>query len=252
MTPILRVSDVTVRYGKVPAVTGATLTLEPGSLVALVGPNGAGKSTLTKTVMGRLGAAAGVVEYDGQTVRRGTTRSLMKRGLVLVPEGRHLIADLSVEDNLRLGGIAKRWRGADSRDLSEVYEIFPALYGRRKVKAGMLSGGEQQMAAVGRALVSHPRLLVLDEPSLGLAPVIVQQLFSVLAGLNRDGMTILVVEQNVRDTLSLATEAYVMISGRIVAHGSSEELVAEGRMEALYLMNEKGKAAREEVTLPRI
>ena len=236
-SPLIELKDVTVVYGNVPAVTGASLHVNRGEIVALVGPNGAGKTTLTKAVMGRLRIVAGSVDLNGQRIRGAATRQLMRRGVSLVPEGRRLIGELTVEDNLRLGGIARRWRGATDADLDEVYGLFPRLKERRHVKAAMISGGEQQMAAIGRALVMHPSLLVLDEPSLGLAPMIVQQLFETFERLRENGTTILIAEQNVRDTLRLASRAYVMVSGHIVLEGDSKELVASNRLQDLYLLH---------------
>ncbi len=236
MTRLLDLNDVTISYGNVPAVTGATLHVDQGEVVALVGPNGAGKSTLTKAVMGRLRGVTGGISFRGANIRGAATQSLMRRGVVLVPEGRRLIGELTVEDNLRLGGISRRWRGATEADVDEVYEMFPRLKERRHVKAAMISGGEQQMAAIGRALVMHPDLLILDEPSLGLAPLIVQQLFETFRRLQRAGTTILIAEQNVRDTLRIASRAYGMVSGRIVLEGAAAELVDSKRLEEMYLL----------------
>ena len=239
MTALLDLDHVTVSYGNVPAVTRASLHVDQGEIVALVGPNGAGKSTLTKAVMGRMRNVTGAMSLRGASIRGAATRRLMRRGMALVPEGRRLIGELSVEDNLRLGGIARRWRGARDRDVAEVYEIFPRLLERRHVKAAMISGGEQQMAAIGRALVIHPELLILDEPSLGLAPLIVEQLFETFRSLQRGGTTILIAEQNVRDTLRIASRAYVMVSGRIVLEDDASELSRSGRLEEMYLLHRR-------------
>lgn len=236
---LVELVDVTVAYGNVPAVVGASLYVDKGEVVALVGPNGAGKTTLTKAVMGRLPTQSGTIRLDDRPIQGSQTRQLMRRGVALVPEGRRLIGELTVEDNLKLGGIARRWTGATKTDLDYIYDLFPRLRERRHVKAAMISGGEQQMAAIGRALVMHPTLLILDEPSLGLAPLIVQQLFATLRQLAEAGTTILIAEQNVRETLRLASRAYVMVSGRVVLEGGSKELAESNRLHDLYLVHGK-------------
>lgn len=243
MTTLMDLADVTVSYGNVPAVLRASLHVDEGEMVALVGPNGAGKTTLTKAIMGRLRNVSGEISFRGRGIRGAATRRLMRQGVVLVPEGRRLIGELTVEDNLRLGGIARHWRGASDADLGEIYEIFPRLQERRHVKAGMISGGEQQMAAIGRALVMHPALLILDEPSLGLAPLVVGQLFQTFQRFLEQGTTILIAEQNVRDTLAIANRAYVMVSGRIVLEGNAGELANSSRLHELYLHHGESSTA---------
>lgn len=232
---LLRVSDLRVGYGGAPVLDGVSLTVAAGEVAALLGPNGAGKTTLARTLLGRLRPTAGSVELNGEPVTALATHVLIRKGIALVPEGRMLIKDLSTEDNLRLGGIAHTLKGARAEDLEFVYEQFPRLRERRAVAAGLLSGGEQQMVAIGRALTMRPRVLVLDEPSLGLAPLIVKALFTTIRRLADLGTAVLVAEQNVRAALEIADSAHVLIQGRIARSGPASELAHSNELVELYL-----------------
>jgi branched-chain amino acid transport system ATP-binding protein len=229
------VEDLTVRYGALEAARHVHLRLEEGEAVALIGPNGAGKTSVLRGILG-LARASGRVVLGGLEVRPRSPEALLERGLVLVPEGRALFPGLSVEDNLLLGGFARFRRGGGlSEDLERVYALFPRLKERRIQPAATLSGGEQQMLALGRALMSRPRVLLLDEPSLGLAPLMVREIYRVLGELKRGGTTLLVVEQNVRIALSLADRAYVMEAGEVVLEGAAQDLLNDPRVVEAYL-----------------
>jgi len=232
---MLRVEGLTVRYGSLEAVRGVSFGLEEGEALAVIGPNGAGKTSLLRGLLG-LARAEGKVLWAGEELRRPTPEALLERGVVLVPEGRALFPGLSVEDNLRLGGFArfKRGRGL-SEDLERVHALFPRLRERRSWPAGTLSGGEQQMLAIGRALMSRPRLLLLDEPSLGLAPLVVREIFRALAGLKAQGVTLLVVEQNARMALSLADRGLVLEAGEVALFAPAEQLQKDPRLLEAYL-----------------
>jgi branched-chain amino acid transport system ATP-binding protein len=234
-TPLLRIDGLRAGYGKVEVLHGVSLSVPEGNMVAIVGPNGAGKTTLMGAVMGLLPRSGGDVRYDG--VVAGTTEALVAAGAVLVPERRALFADMSVEDNLQLGFYVRRRAG--ERDvqpsLREVFAIFPRLQERRRQLAGTLSGGERQMLALGRALMARPKLLLLDEPSLGLAPLIVRDIFRVLADLRGKGLSILLVEQNVRAALQVSDYGYVLEMGELVAEGPSAQLAGDARVVETYL-----------------
>ncbi|MGO3741263.1 ABC transporter ATP-binding protein [Kerstersia sp.] len=238
--PILEVSGLSARYGKVGALAGATLSVPRGSIVTVIGANGAGKSTMLNAVMGALpqtGHAAGVVRYDGKDVSGWQVERRVAAGMSLVPERRELFGSMSVEDNLLLGGFRRYrareagWRGT----LDEVFELFPRLRERRAQQAGTLSGGERQMLAVGRALMARPALLMLDEPSLGLAPRIVREIFHIIARLRETGVAILLVEQNARAALQVADYGYVLETGEISLHGPARELANDPRVIESYL-----------------
>ncbi|CAN5432504.1 ABC transporter ATP-binding protein [soil metagenome] len=232
---ILEVRDFCVDYGKVRALSDATLHVEAGSIVTVIGPNGAGKSTLLNAIMGVL-PSTGVVSFGGK-VTRGGIESRVREGMSLVPEKRELFATMTVEDNLLLGGYVRidmRGRGAEDTQ-AEVYRLFPRLLERRKQLAGTLSGGERQMLAIGRALMAKPKLLMLDEPSLGLAPLVVREIFHIISGLKASGVGILLVEQNARAALQVADYGYVLETGRITLHGAASELMHDERVAATYL-----------------
>jgi branched-chain amino acid transport system ATP-binding protein len=231
---LLEVEDVVVRYGSLEAVSQASIEVERGEIVALLGPNGAGKTTLTRTLIGRIKPAAGEIRFDGRSLRGRTTRGRLRDGMAFVPEGRRLIGELTVEDNLRLGAMAHSVRGASRTALEHVYSVFPRLAERRKQAAGTLSGGEQQMVALGRALVGQPKLLIVDEPSLGLAPIAIDTLLDAIAALRDTGMSVLLAEQNATDALRIATRAYAMVAGRIVLESPVEELSLQG-LRSVYL-----------------
>lgn len=239
-SPILEVRDLSARYGKVGALTGAVLTVPAGSIVTVIGANGAGKSTMLNAVMGALpqtGHATGHVQYAGTDVSGWKVERRVSAGMSLVPERRELFGSMSVEDNLLLGGF-RRYRARESgwRDtLDEVFELFPRLRERRAQQAGTLSGGERQMLAVGRALMAKPKLLMLDEPSLGLAPRIVREIFHIIARLRETGVAILLVEQNARAALQVADYGYVLETGEIVLHGPAKDLAGNPRVIESYL-----------------
>ena len=243
MNALLDVRGLCVAYGKVEDVHQAGLRVEEGRIVTVIGPNGAGKTTLLAALMGML-AARGSVSYLGEELTRVEPEQRVSRGLCLVPERRELFAAMTVEDNLVLGAF-HRYRKRDKTivaDFEQVYQLFPRLQERRRQLAGTLSGGERQMLALGRALMSRPRLLMLDEPSLGLAPLIVRDIFRVIAGLRETGVSILLVEQNARAALQVADYGYVLETGEIVLEGPSAELASNPRVIESYLGLVSGKA----------
>jgi branched-chain amino acid transport system ATP-binding protein len=234
-TPMLEVGDLRVAYGRVEAVRGVSIALQPGQIVSVIGPNGAGKTTLLSAVMGLL-PSQGALRFEGEDLRGLDVEARVERGLCLVPETRELFGELPVLDNLRLGAYSRRLRPQALRDrLDSVYARFPRLAERRTQRADTLSGGERQMLAVGRALMSAPRLLMLDEPSLGLAPLIVREILSIVRALREDGVSILLVEQNARAALQVADYAYVMELGEITAEGPASQLAADPRIVESYL-----------------
>jgi branched-chain amino acid transport system ATP-binding protein len=235
MTALLSVTDLHVSYGKVEAVSGVSLEMQAGNIVTVIGPNGAGKTTLLAALMGLL-PSKGESWYEAQDLRILSTEERVRRGICLVPERRELFTEMTVADNLVLGAYT-RWsdREAVQRDLQEVYERFPRLSERRGQLAGTLSGGERQMLALGRALMAKPRLLLLDEPSLGLAPLIVREIFRIVTGLRELGVSILLVEQNARAALETADYGYVLETGCIVHAGPAVSLIHDPRVIASYL-----------------
>jgi len=235
MIPLLVAEDVGVSYGRMEAVRGVSIALQPGQIVTVIGSNGAGKTTLLAALMGLL-PCRGRITYDGLDLRHLATEDRVERGLVLVPEARELFGEMTVADNLILGAYAQRHGRADlRRRLDEVYARFPQLAERSRQCAATLSGGERQMLALGRALMSRPRLLMLDEPSLGLAPLIVREIFHIIAGLRELGVSILLVEQNARAALESADYAYVLETGEIGAQGPAAEMMHDPRVSATYL-----------------
>ena len=235
MTALLSVTDLHVSYGKVEAVTGVSLEMQAGHIVTVIGPNGAGKTTLLAALMGLL-PSKGESWYEAQDLRILSTEERVRRGICLVPERRELFTEMTVADNLVLGAYT-RWRDREAvqRDLQEVYERFPRLSERRGQLARTLSGGERQMLALGRALMAKPRLLLLDEPSLGLAPLIVREIFRIVTGLRELGLSILLVEQNARAALETADYGYVLETGSIVHSGPAVNLIHDPRVIASYL-----------------
>ncbi|AMG36726.1 MULTISPECIES: ABC transporter ATP-binding protein [Achromobacter] len=248
--PVLEVTNLSARYGKVGALAGATLTVPAGSIVTVIGANGAGKSTMLNAMMGALpqtGHAAGSVQYAGTDVSSWPVERRVAAGMSLVPERRELFGSMSVEDNLLLGGF-RRYRARESgwRDtLNEVFDLFPRLRERRAQQAGTLSGGERQMLAVGRALMAKPALLMLDEPSLGLAPRIVREIFHIIARLRETGVAILLVEQNARAALQVADYGYVLETGEVILHGPARELAGDPKVIESYLGLGKGAEQAE-------
>lgn len=234
--PVLEVENLTVRYGAVEAVRGLSLKVNEGEAITLIGPNGAGKSSTLKALVG-LASSSGTVRYRGQTLANRQPEPLAAAGMVLVPEKRELFASMEVEDNLLLGAFTRVQRREKNiaQDLEWIYSLFPRLRERRKQIAGTMSGGEQQMLAVGRALMARPKLLMLDEPSLGLAPLIVQEIFRILGQLKAQGMTLLVVEQNARIALKLADFGYVLEAGELVMQGRGQDLLTDPKVIESYL-----------------
>jgi branched-chain amino acid transport system ATP-binding protein len=232
--PLLAIEGLGVSYGTIRAVQDATLHVAPGELVALIGSNGAGKSTLLKCVSGLLRARAGTIRFDGVDITGASTDRIVAAGISQCPEGRRVFGRLSVRQNLVLGGIGRPARDAD-RDIERMADLFPRLGERMTQAAGTLSGGEQQMLAIARALMSAPRMLLLDEPSLGLAPLMVEQVFRIIEDLKTQGLTMLLVEQNVHHALDAADRAYVMETGHITLEGPAAELRHDPRIERSYL-----------------
>ncbi len=234
MSELLRVNDLHVYYGSIHAVKGVSFTVNEGEIVTLIGANGAGKSTVLNTVSGLLRPRSGSVLFDGHELRGVSPDKLVGRGLAQVPEGRRIFAQMTVEENLELGAYS-RPRAELAGGLRDVYARFPRLAERKGQVAGTLSGGEQQMLAIGRALMSHPRLLMLDEPSMGLAPLLVEQIFSIVCELHAAGTTILLVEQNAQAALEVADRAYVLETGRITGSGTGAELMESDAVRRAYL-----------------
>ncbi len=232
---MLEVQNLQVAYGELPALQGVSLTIQPGELVALVGPNGAGKTTLLKTIAGLLAPRAGAIRWQDDIISGASPQRIVEHGIALVPEGRRLFAAMTVRENLELGAFTQRAQKEKNAQIENIFRLFPRLFERQKQRAGSLSGGEQQMLALGRALMGLPRLLLLDEPSLGLAPKIVESILSILTQLHRDGMSLLIVEQNVHAVLTLARRAYILESGRIIGAGEGRKLLDDDHVRAAYL-----------------
>jgi branched-chain amino acid transport system ATP-binding protein len=233
--PLLQVSGLKVAYGHIEAVKGIDLELHEGQITTLVGANGAGKSTTLLALSGLVKKASGRVTLDGQDLTKTSPHKIVSSGVVQVAEGRATLTTLTVQENLELGAYTRRDRGSRAADLEYVYSLFPVLKARAGGLAGNLSGGEQQMLAIGRALMAKPRVLMLDEPSMGLAPIIVQDIFRILRDINQAGLTIFLVEQNVRQALKIADRAYVIETGRIVLSGTGRELLVNPKVQEAYL-----------------
>jgi len=234
-TPILQLRDVKIAYGAIEAVQGISLELAKGELVSLIGANGAGKTTTLNAIAGTLGVSAGELLYDGKRIEKLPAHKRLRQGLALVPEGRGIFTRLTVEENLRMGAYCRRDNEAIEADMERVFTMLPRVKERLQQVAGTLSGGEQQMVAIGRALLSRPRLLLLDEPSMGLAPLVVEKIFEVIRSVAAEGVTILLVEQNANLALEFSQRAYVMESGTITLTGSGADLLADPKVRAAYL-----------------
>ncbi len=232
--PLLSLEGVTAGYGSIVAVRNLSMEVYPREIVALLGANGAGKSTTLMTIVGLVRAAVGKVIFDGTEIHKLRPEEIVKRGVSLVPEGRRLFAHLSVLDNLRLGAATRRDRAGIEADTEEQFDLFPVLGKRRKQLAGTLSGGEQQMLAVSRSLMSRPKMILLDEPSLGLAPLLVARIFELIAQLPARGVTVLLVEQNARMALEIAERGYVLATGELQESGRSEDLQESTDLEDIY------------------
>jgi branched-chain amino acid transport system ATP-binding protein len=231
----LRVEGLDVFYGAVHALKGVSLRVEAGEIVTLIGANGAGKTTLLRTISGLVPAKAGHVQFEGKDITRLPAHEIVALGVSQSPEGRMVFANLSVEDNLELGAYRRKDRGAIQQDREDVFRLFPRLLERRRQLSGTLSGGEQQMLAIGRALMSRPRVLLLDEPSLGIAPLLVRDIFRTIGEINRRGVTVLLVEQNAHMALGIAKRGYVLETGRVVLEDEAAKLAANPEVQAAYL-----------------
>ncbi|KAA0944379.1 ABC transporter ATP-binding protein [Sporosarcina sp. ANT_H38] len=232
---MLKVDNLNVYYGSIHALKGVSLHVDEGEIVTLIGANGAGKSTLLKTLSGLLKPKQGTIEYLNDSIAGKQAQAIVKAGISHVPEGRRVFADMSVEENIELGAFLRKDKAGIQQDFQKVYEIFPRLHERRKQSAGTLSGGEQQMLAMGRAIMAKPKLLLLDEPSMGLAPLMVKTIFQVVKDIKQEGTTILLVEQNANMALSIADRAYVIETGRVILSGTAEELRASEEIKNAYL-----------------
>ena len=232
---LLEVKNIAVYYGVINALKGVSFEVNEGEIVTLIGANGAGKTTVMNSIMGLIHPKSGEIIYNGHNIMALPTHKVMRQGLTQVPEGRRIFAELNVYENLILGAYTNKDKAQVKRDLEEIYTLFPRLFERKTQMAGMLSGGEQQMLAMGRAMMSHPKLLMLDEPSMGLAPILVSQVFDMIKHLNEKGTTILLVEQNAEKALSIADRAYVMETGAITLSGTGAELAASEKVREAYL-----------------
>ena len=233
MSQILKIDDINVFYGSIHAIKGVSLEVNEGEIITLIGANGAGKTTTLHTVSGLLRPRTGSISFCGEDITKIPAHRLVERGLAHCPEGRRVFLQMTVQENLDMGAYIRR--DDFSASLDEVYELFPRLKERRKQVAGTLSGGEQQMLAMGRALMSHPKLLMLDEPSMGLAPILVEQIFEIIENLHKAGTTILLVEQNAQAALSVADRGYVLETGKVVTTGTGRELLESPAIKKAYL-----------------
>lgn len=235
---ILEVRDLRVAYGRIEAVRGVSFTVTQGQVVTLIGSNGAGKTTTLRTLSGLLRSSGGEILFEGERIERLPAHRIVERGIAHAPEARHVFARMTVRENLDLGAYLRHDHAAVGSDLERVYELFPLLAERRAQAAGTLSGGEQQMLAIGRALMSRPRLLMLDEPSMGLSPLMMQRIFATLAALKAEGTTLLLVEQNAQAALGLADAGHVLETGRIVLSGTAAVLLGDNQVRKAYLGEE--------------
>ena len=232
---MLKIDNIHVYYGAIHALKGVSLEVQAGEIVTLIGANGAGKSTTLRTVSGLLAPKSGAIHFLGENIAGMPAHEIVKHGISQVPEGRRIFAEMSVQENLEMGAFTRKDKAGVEKDFEIVYNRFPRLKERRKQQAGTLSGGEQQMLAMGRALMSRPKLLLLDEPSMGLAPLLIKEIFSIIEDINREGTTVLLVEQNANMALSIAHRAYVMETGRITLQGAAKELAASEDVRKAYL-----------------
>ena len=233
--PMLKIDNIDVYYGAIHALKGISLEVKEGEIVTLIGANGAGKSTTLRTISGLLKPKTGSITFLGQDIAGVRAHEIGKKGISQVPEGRRVFAEMTVMENLDLGAFVRKDKAGIQQDLKHVFELFPRLEERKNQSAGTLSGGEQQMLAMGRALMSRPKLLLLDEPSMGLAPLLIKEIFNIIVDINKSGTTVLLVEQNANMALSIANRAYVLETGRITLSGSAKELAASEDVRKAYL-----------------
>ena len=236
---MLKVRDLVVAYGGIEALKGISLDGPDGKIVTLIGANGAGKSTLLRSIIGLVKVKSGSVEYNGDKLTGLNSQQIVSKGLTLVPEGRRVFPNLTVLENLRIGAYMRKDEDGIAADIKRIYEIFPRLEERNWQMAGTLSGGEQQMLALGRALMSRPKLMMMDEPSLGLAPLVIKEIFNIIRSINENGTTVLLVEQNANMALKVAHHAYVLETGRIMMEGSGKELLENEEIKEAYLGKKK-------------
>lgn len=232
---MLEINNISVAYGGIQALRNISLSIPEGKIITLIGANGAGKSTVLRTIMGLVKPKEGTVSYNKENITGKLTREIVAKGITMVPEGRRIFPNLTVMENLKIGAYLRNNKDEIKNDINHVFELFPRLQERQWQSAGTLSGGEQQMLAVGRALLSKPKLLLMDEPSLGLAPLVVQDIFSIIKMINEDGVTILLVEQNANMALKVADFAYVLETGQISLSGKGSELLKNESIQAAYL-----------------
>ena len=232
---MLKVKDLVVAYGGIEALKGISVDVPDGQIVTLIGANGAGKSTLLRTIMGLVKPRSGSVEYNEENIKDLNSQHIVSRGITLVPEGRRVFPNLTVLENLRIGAYLRKDEEGIAKDIKRIYELFPRLEERNWQMAGTLSGGEQQMLALGRALMSRPKLIMMDEPSLGLAPLVIKDIFNIIRRINESGTTVLLVEQNANMALKVAHHAYVLETGRIKTEGSGRELLENEEIKEAYL-----------------
>lgn len=232
---MLRIENVNVSYGSIHVLHDISLTVNDGEVVSLIGANGAGKTTTLHTITGLKGATDGVIEYDGKDLRRMDPSHIIRIGMAHVPEGRHVFTQMSVQENLEMGSYIMNDKSQIKKNMDMVYEYFPRLLERKKQLAGTLSGGEQQMLATGRALMSNPRIVLMDEPSMGLSPLLVKEIFHIIKTLHQNGITVLLVEQNAKMALAVSDRAYVLETGRISMSGKASELLANDNIKKAYL-----------------
>ena len=232
---MLRVENLAVNYGMINAVRGVNFEVNQGEIVSLIGANGAGKSTILRTISGLIKPASGTLTYEGQNITKTNAQKIVQLGISHVPEGRHVFKGLSVRENLEMGAFLRKDRANIEADIQAVYDRFPVLGERQKQDASTLSGGEQQMLAMGRALMSKPKLLLLDEPSMGLAPIFIQEIFNIIQQIQAQGTTVLLIEQNAKMALSIARRGYVLETGKIVLSGTGQELLESDAVQKAYL-----------------
>ncbi|SDB16903.1 amino acid/amide ABC transporter ATP-binding protein 2, HAAT family (TC 3.A.1.4.-) [Ruminococcaceae bacterium FB2012] len=232
---MLEIKDLSVYYGVIQALKGISFEVNEGEVIALIGANGAGKTTTLHTLTGILPAKSGSIKYNGVELTKIPAHKIVKMGIAHVPEGRRIFQQLTVLDNLKLGAFTRKDKEGIAADMAKVYELFPRLEERKSQIAGTLSGGEQQMLAMGRALMSNPKIIVMDEPSMGLSPIFVSEIFDIIESIRKDGLTVLLVEQNAKKALAIADRAYVLETGRITLSGKASDLINDEKVKKAYL-----------------